>query len=151
MPYIFCVIIQAVSHLGRVVEDTSHWAAANLNCFVSQCSLKRDTDLEAGELRSPLNSTWLYWMALQIPALLWIMKFEPEIISLDPAIFNAESQSHWWVGLAGSLTHLGMKSSCMGEARCPVWPWTADAKAPSSPLDHARRHEMKRQLSKRPV
>lgn len=98
VPYISCVIIQAVSCLGWVLEDTSHPAAANLNCFVSQCSqrcyLERDTDLESrrAKFTSQFHLTLLSGLGTSQPfSVQW--RFDPEIISLDPAIFHAESVS----------------------------------------------------------
>lgn len=97
MPFIFCVIIQAVSW------GHSHWAAANLNYFISQyphrCYLKRDTDLESSraEFASQFCLTLLSGCGISQPfSVQW--RFDPEVIALDPAILNAES-----LGLTGEF------------------------------------------------
>lgn len=114
VPYISCVSIQAVSCLRWALEDASHLAAANLNCFVSRCSQEgyRPGQQERRVHLSvlPYFTEWPW----HVPALLWTMKVWSRDNIVGPCHFSCRvSQSHCWVWLAGSLTHLCVKSSYM--------------------------------------
>lgn len=95
VPYISCVGIQAVSCLRWALEDTSHLAAANLNCFVSRCSQEgyRPGQQERRVHLSvlPYFTEWPW----HVPALLWTMKVWSRDSIVGPCHFSCwVSQSH---------------------------------------------------------